>query len=226
MSTAAQIAANQTNSQLSTGPVTDAGRTRSSLNAVKTGLTGRTVLLPGDDAEQYTRLVTGLFHEHQPVGEEENALVQSIADTNWRLFRIPGLETAIYILGQMELKDAFPQEPDPDVRRHLIQAKTFLQYQRQLNNLSIQEGRLRRQEEKDRKRLKELQEIRLKETRSRLTTAAKEYLNAVASGKQAEFIAKTNEIGFEFSLQSIQAMAETLTANTAQNRAAFRSNAA
>jgi len=50
MSSAAQIAANKNNAQQSTGPVSAAGKAKSSLNAVKTGLTGRTVLLPGDDA--------------------------------------------------------------------------------------------------------------------------------------------------------------------------------
>ncbi|MGA8598820.1 MAG: hypothetical protein WB676_29225 [Bryobacteraceae bacterium] len=53
MSTAAQIAANQANAQLSTGPTSETGKAKSSLNAVKTGLTGRTVLLPGDDAAIY-----------------------------------------------------------------------------------------------------------------------------------------------------------------------------
>ena len=41
-----RLAANIANAQLSTGPRTSAGKSKSSLNAVKTGLTGRTVLLP------------------------------------------------------------------------------------------------------------------------------------------------------------------------------------
>jgi len=45
MSTSAQITANQKNAQLSTGPTSPDGKAKSSLNAVKTGLTGRTVLL-------------------------------------------------------------------------------------------------------------------------------------------------------------------------------------
>jgi len=53
MSTAAQIAANQANAQSSTGPKSEDGKKRSSLNALKTGLTGRTVLMPGDDAKAY-----------------------------------------------------------------------------------------------------------------------------------------------------------------------------
>jgi hypothetical protein len=39
-----------TNAQLSTGPRSAEGKAVS-MNAVKTGLTGRTVLLPSDDAE-------------------------------------------------------------------------------------------------------------------------------------------------------------------------------
>src|SRR5689334_12138576 len=46
---------NQANAQLSTGPRSEEGRAKSSLNAVKTGLTGRTVLLPSDDVAEYER---------------------------------------------------------------------------------------------------------------------------------------------------------------------------
>ena len=48
-----QIAANQANAQKSTGPTSAEGKQRSSLNALKTGLTGRTVLMPGEDTEAY-----------------------------------------------------------------------------------------------------------------------------------------------------------------------------
>jgi hypothetical protein len=43
---ASQLAANRANAQLSSGPQTPEGKAKSCLNAVKTGLTGRTVLLP------------------------------------------------------------------------------------------------------------------------------------------------------------------------------------
>ena len=49
----AQRAANKANAQKSHGAVTPEGRLKSSLNAVKTGLTGQTVLLPTDDAKAY-----------------------------------------------------------------------------------------------------------------------------------------------------------------------------
>src|SRR4051794_40029450 len=43
-----QLAANRANAHLSTGPRTPEGKAKSCLNAVKTGLTGRTVLLPAE----------------------------------------------------------------------------------------------------------------------------------------------------------------------------------
>ncbi|MBV9758921.1 MAG: hypothetical protein JO340_00005, partial [Acidobacteriaceae bacterium] len=133
MSTPAQIAANQKNAQFSTGPTSPEGKATSSLNAVKTGLTGRTVLLPGDDAAAYEAHVQGFFNRLQPVGDQESNLVQSLADTQWRLLRIPALEFGIFALGRLEFANEFPAE-QADSRKHLIDAKIFLAYQRQLNN--------------------------------------------------------------------------------------------
>ncbi|HEY7304534.1 MAG TPA: hypothetical protein VH601_10490, partial [Bryobacteraceae bacterium] len=109
-------------------------------------MTGRTVLLPGDDAALYEAHVSRFIERFQPVGEEEQNLVQSLADTEWRLLRIPSLEAGIYALGQLEFAELFPHE-DEAVRKQLIEAKVFLTYQRQLNNLSIQENRLLRRRE-------------------------------------------------------------------------------
>jgi hypothetical protein len=184
MATQEQIQANRENAQRSTGPRTEEGKARSSMNAVKTGLTGRAVLLPGDDAAAYEKHVNHFFQQHQPVGDDESNLVQSLADTEWRLLRIPSLEAGIYAIGSIELAAQFADE-DPAVRSALIEAKTFLVYQKQLNNLSVQEGRLRRQRMLDLQSLKELQKERLsKNGKPCLTPAAP---------------ARTQEIGFEFS---------------------------
>jgi hypothetical protein len=147
MSTPAQIVANQVNALLSTGPTSAAGKSKSSLNAVKTGLTGRTVLLSSEDAALYEQHVTRFMQQYEPEGDEEQTLVQSLADTQWRLLRIPSLEAGIYALGRIEFAELFAGE-DESVRPHLINAKTLLVYQRQLNNLNLQESRLRRQREK------------------------------------------------------------------------------
>ncbi len=204
MSTAAQIAANQANAQLSTGPTSDTGKSKSSLNAVKTGLTGRTVLLPGDDAALYETHVSGFLKRFEPASDDERNLAQSLADTDWRLLRIPALEMGIYAVGRLELAELFPKE-DESVRKHLIEAKVFLTYQRQLNNLSIQEGRLRRQREKDTAALRELQQIRKQQAKALLDKAARQYIEAVHDGTYHQF--EPANFGFEFSLEEIEVRA-------------------
>ena len=201
MPTAAQIEANRANAQLSTGPTSETGKAKSSLNAVKTGLTGRTVLLPSDDAVVYEAHVAEFMKRLAPVGEDEQNLAQSLADTEWRLFRILALELGIYAVGRIEFAELFANE-DEAVRKHLIEAKVFLAYQRQLNNLSIQEGRLRRQREKDTAALCQLQENRKRHTQARLDKAAREYILAVHEGRHEEF--EPAEPGFEFSLGQIE----------------------
>jgi len=155
----AQVAANRANSQLSTGPKTPEGKAKSSLNAVKTGLTGRTVLLASDDAAAYENHVRNYTCELRPATPREHALAQSLADNAWRLDRIPALEMAIYAQGHLEFADAF-DEHDPALRPGLIELHTYLTYEKQLRNLHLQEMRLRRQREKDTAELRQLQQER------------------------------------------------------------------
>jgi hypothetical protein len=201
MSTAAQIAANQKNAQLSTGPTSEAGKAKSSLNAVKSGLTGRTVLLPGDDAALYEAHVSQFTESYAPVGNDECNLVQSLADTEWRLLRIPALEMGIYAVGRLEFAGSFANQ-DEAVRKHLIEAQVFLAYQRQLNNLSIQENRLRRQRDKDTATLHELQDNRKRQAKTRLDNAARQYIRSAQQQPRQEF--DPAAFGFEFSLAEIK----------------------
>lgn len=78
---AAFVTAPQPSPGRATGPKTSEGKAKSCLNAVKTGLTGRTVLLASDDADRYQQHVSDFFDELHPVGPRECALVQSVADS-------------------------------------------------------------------------------------------------------------------------------------------------
>jgi hypothetical protein len=75
-----KLAANRANAQLSTGPKTAEGKATASLNAVKTALTGRTVLLPTDDAAEYERHIRAYQDELNPVGQRESDLVKDCAN--------------------------------------------------------------------------------------------------------------------------------------------------
>ena len=167
----AQLAANRANAQLSTGPVTSEGREISSRNALKTGLTGRTVLLPTDDASEYNRRFENAAARYRPVTEDEMALVQSIVDTDWRLNRIVTLETGIYVKGLTEFADKFNDQPAAH-RNTLIQTETHLKYEKSLRNLHIQEARLQRQRTKHIAELKRLQEDRRRQEAARPATSA------------------------------------------------------
>jgi hypothetical protein len=207
MSTAAQVAANLANAQASTGPKSEEGKKRSSLNALKTGLTGRTILMPGDDVQAYQDHVCRFIDEFAPATAREEELVQSLADTRWRLLRIPALEANIYALGQLEFAEKFSIEAGP-VAAGLIQAHTFLAYQKQFNNLAIQESRLCRSFEKEMAELKQLQAERIDRDRRELDEAARLYLTA----KQANKPFDPAEFGFEFSTQDIEHQLKSRTA--------------
>ena len=144
----------------STGPRTEEGKAKSAMNAVKTALTGRTVLLPSDDAAEYQLHLAAYLEEFAPVGLLESNLVQSIADTDWRLRRIPALESALFAKGRIEFAELF-EEQDLAARPHLIDAHTFLAYEKQIRNLHLQEARLARRRDKEIAELRRLQAERI-----------------------------------------------------------------
>lgn len=158
-----RLVANRANAQLSTGPRTPEGKTASSLNAIKTGLTGRTVLLANEDAEAYESHIERFRREWQPVGDRETELVQSLADTQWRLDRIPNLETGLFALGRLRCADLFLEETNPQIRRAMIDAHILVADAKHFKNLHLQESRLLRRYAQDAKELKELQGQRRKE---------------------------------------------------------------
>ncbi len=145
---AARLAANRANAQFSTGPSSEAGKRVSSLNAVKSALTGQTVLLPSDDVALYEALVESFVGQWEPVTQEERRLVQSLADTQWRLNRIPALETGLFARGRIEFAEKFAGY-DASLAASLMDTETLVVYEKPLRNLHTQENRLRRQFAKD-----------------------------------------------------------------------------
>jgi hypothetical protein len=200
---ASQLAANRANAQLSTGPKTAEGKAKASLNAVKTALTGRTVLLPAEDAAAYDSHIRAYQDELTPVGRHESDLVQCIADASWRLHRIPGLELAIYAQGHLQFANSLDGH-DPLLHASMIELQTFLTYEKQLRNLQLQEARLHRRREKDIVALRTLQEERKEEGKRKqlevLDAAVRQYV--IARHDKKPFDPAAN--GFEFSIEEIK----------------------
>jgi hypothetical protein len=224
----ARRAAERANAQHSTGPKTESGKSTSSKNAKDeaaslsepkiqqvTALTGRTVLLPGDDADRYERHLNQYKKAYQPGGECELELVQSLADTTWRLDRIPGLEEAIYAKGNSEFA-AEVSDLDPLARSASLRMRTYLAYERQLRNLNLQEMRLHRLREKLIAEIKQLQKEREQKEKDDLSIAAKLYVTAKHDrepfdpadrehpGRLMPVVRDPENDGFEFSTADIE----------------------
>jgi hypothetical protein len=93
MSTLAQHAANILNSRLSTGPKSAQGKTISSRNSQKHGLTASQVVIKGENIEEFEDLKRSLYKDHEPANTMEQLLVNEIAENYWRLMRARRLET-------------------------------------------------------------------------------------------------------------------------------------
>src|SRR5713226_7138893 len=163
---------NRENARKSTGPRTEAGKQRSSLNALRHGLTGQTVVLPSDDLAAYQRHCKGLHDQYHPKNPMEVQLTQAVADLSWRLNRITAIETNLLTLGITEHSSSVDTEND-QVHDALAMAKAFREQNRPLANLSLYEHRLSLRFDKALKQLQEMQEARRSQERSDMFDAAR-----------------------------------------------------
>src|SRR5580658_5590675 len=94
-----QLAANRRNAEKSTGPRTAEGKSNSSRNNLRHGLTGHISLLPTEDREAHDAFCNELIDSFNPETPMESQLAQSIAEDSWRLNRARAIETNMFALG-------------------------------------------------------------------------------------------------------------------------------
>ncbi len=158
-----QLAANRRNAQNSTGPRTDAGKKRASLNALRHGLTAQVVVLPGEDLQQYLAFSSAFVRDLQPEGTVETQLAQSLADHQWRLNRFRALEASLFALGHEENapKLDFGDSPHAaEVQTALAAAQSLRDNIDELKTLSLHEQRISRQFHLTLQQLRETQALR------------------------------------------------------------------
>ena len=151
---------NRANAQHSTGPRTEAGKQRSSRNALTHGLTAASPILPSEDATAYETHCRGFRDEYKPSTPTETQLVRELADTAWRLNRIPKLEAA--------LLDRATNPPSEQA----AMAFDIVDAHRALATLGLHSGRLSRQFQKTLVTLRELQADRRHHEERNLARAA------------------------------------------------------
>jgi hypothetical protein len=191
-SPAVRSAINRANSQHSTGPRTRAGKQRSSLNALRHGLTAASPVLPSEDPTAYEDHRSRFFNEYQPATATESQLVLDLVDTSWRLNRIPLLEAGVLD------RAANPPTEQAAINFDIVDAH------RLIANLGIQSQRLSRQFQKSLQTLREIQAERTERERRQLQDAAA----LLELHKHKGIPWQPSDHGFVFSKERVECFAE------------------
>ena len=202
----AQLAANRENAQKSTGPRTEEGKAAIRMNALKTGLTSRTVWIEEEDAPRYRKMAADFSQDLQPVGPQETALVQSVIDLHWRLESLPGLLMALKSKGRRELLGT-PEFKGTEITTNILDLEVQLRYEKQFRNLNLQESRLSRRREREMAELHKLQKERKANEAAALERATTAHVVAEQTGQPFSYPG----IGFEFSKAVFEAHLASLS---------------
>jgi hypothetical protein len=173
-SEARRAATNRANSAHSTGPRTESGKQRSSLNALSHGLTARSAVLPTEDPETYQRHIQQFLDEYAPATPTETQLVHEIANTSWRLNRIPFLEAEL-----------LSRATNPPTEQAAIDFD-IVDAHRALATLGLHGARLSRQFQKAVEQLRDMQEERRRLERRQLNEAAELFIRHQRKGLSSD----------------------------------------
>ena len=175
------------------GPKTDAGRRRSSMNALRHGITGQVTTMTDEDRAAHDKLSQALIKDLAPDGAMEIQLAQRIATDSWRLNRISAIEDNLFALGQLQHGgQACPNGPELDAA--LTMAHTFTQESKQLQLLSLYEQRINRAIQKNLALLQSLQATRKAERETAMKEAAA--LLKLSEMKGLEYVPARDGFGF------------------------------
>lgn len=201
-----RAAVNRENSLQSTGPITEAGKQRSSLNALRHGLTGQVVVLPTEDLAAYEKFALKFHDDLQPAGAVETQIVQSLADDAWRLNRAKALENNLYALGLHDKASSILTEND-QVRDALAVAAALREQTQALATLSTHQNRIARAFERGLTLLRQLQAQRKEEESAQLHQACRLYqlhLAGTANSKEPAPPYNPAKDGFVFTVPQLE----------------------
>jgi hypothetical protein len=156
MPSPAQYAANRLNAMHSPGPTSPQGRVRSSINALRHGLTARVVVLPTEDMAAYKAFSKEIVDSLDAQTPVERQFAQTIADNQWRINRIRSIEDGMLGMGHWEAAGNFDAD-HAEIHAAMTAARAFRDSSQAFVNLSIYEQRLHRSLKEALRQLKELQ---------------------------------------------------------------------
>ena len=166
-----QFEANRNNALRSSGPKTKEGRKRSSMNALRHGLTGQVTTMTPEDRAAHDQFSQALIRNLAPEGEMELQLAQRIATDSWRLNRASAVEDNLLALGLYQ--DAGQLCPDHEqIDAALTTARVFTVESHNLQLFTLYQQRLDRSLQKNLALLQSLQAARKEKREKEMKEAA------------------------------------------------------
>ena len=105
MATLQQREATRRNSLKSTGPKTPEGKDAVRLNSLRHGLYAKTLLLPGENREDFEKLCDDFERDWQPQNRTEQEYVEEMAACYWKKIRMQVAENSILTRDGAAAKD-------------------------------------------------------------------------------------------------------------------------
>jgi len=134
---------------------------RSSLNALRHGLTARVVVLPSEDMAAYHTFSREIVDSLDAQAPLERQYAQTVADNQWRINRIRSIEDGMLADAHFEDIGDFDAE-HPDIHPAPTASRGFREHSKEFVNLSLYEQRLHRSMREALRQLEELKAARRK----------------------------------------------------------------
>jgi hypothetical protein len=96
MSSQRQIEANRRNAQKSTGPTSVTGKAASSMNALKSGIHAKSLVLPSEKLADLEQLIDDYYQRHLPDSPEARFYLDEVIHCEWLLRRYRTAETQMW----------------------------------------------------------------------------------------------------------------------------------
>ena len=152
----------RSNGAKSHGPTSEAGRRRSSQNALKHGFSAETIVLPTEDSAEFNQLLAAYTNQFLPNGPVELDLVHQMVAAKWRLRRLSTIETQLFAkaIAREEERAADRDEEQLTPTESLAEAFSSLANSPDLAFLHRTESRLERSYSRALRNLLQLQHLR------------------------------------------------------------------
>ena len=144
--TPARRNASRANGSTSKGPITEAGKKISSINALKHGLAAEHIVIPGESMGRFDDLLEDIIRRRPNAGELELTLLRGLAQDLWRLERARHLSRDAHVLRiRMQEEEVNEDWSNPNCDLRATVAFSFeLGKEGDIKNYALYESRIHR----------------------------------------------------------------------------------